>query len=83
MVLQQMLFYQVLFKCSSSTLLLLILLPGGWRKEAFAFAMETYCCDVFQCPWEARSLKPVTSKSMSEVLRELLLNLESTPEKMI
>ena len=78
-----MLCYQVLFKCSSSTLLLLNLPPGGWRKEAFAFAMEIYWCDVFQCPWEARSLKPVTSMSMSEVLHDLLLNLESIQQVMI
>lgn len=44
--------------------------------------MEIYRCDVFQCPWEARSLKPVTSMPMSEVLHGLLLNLESIQELM-
>lgn len=39
--------------------------------------MKIYWCEFFQCPQETRSLKPVTSMSMSEVLHELLLTLES------
>lgn len=83
LLLKQMLCYQVLFKCSSSTLFSPSLPQKDGEKKHLPLPWRSVMWCLPMLPWEARSLKPITSMSMSEVLHELFLNLESIQEMMI